>query len=167
MRARVNDGEGHGMAELTMRVKAWYGDEVVSLPIPDTWNVQTSRLPDTMALAPDALASAVDAPVGSRGLRELASGAGSVAIIVEDMKRPTPVAEIVPVLLERLHAAGLDEDSIRFVLALGCHRQAPREELVKNLGKDIVCRYGLSLTFRELDRPRPAEAVAHPLVKRM
>jgi lactate racemase len=129
------------MAELTMRVKAWYGDEVVSLPIPDTWNVRTSRLPDTRALDAEALAGAADTPVGSPTLVEVAAGARSAAIIVEDMTRPTPVAQIVPALLERLHAAGLDEDSIRFVLALGCHRQAPREELVKKLGADIVGRY--------------------------
>ncbi|MBT5531952.1 DUF2088 domain-containing protein, partial [Candidatus Poribacteria bacterium] len=129
------------MAELTMRVKAWYGDEVISLPIPDSWGVATSQLPHTTPMTPSAMRGAIDDPVGSDTLSALAADAGSAVIIVEDMTRPTPTEQIVPLLLERLHASGLDEDSIRFVLALGCHRQMPREEMAKKLGRDIVGRY--------------------------
>ncbi len=129
------------MAELTMRVKAWYGDEIISLPIPDGWNVETSRLPHTTPMASSAMGGAIDGPFGSASLTALAADAGSAAIIVEDMTRPTPTGKIVPLLLDRLHASGLDEDSIRFVLALGCHRQMPREEMAKKLGRDIVGRY--------------------------
>jgi nickel-dependent lactate racemase len=62
-------------------------------------------------------------------------------IVVEDMTRPTPVMTLLPALLDELHGLGLDRDSIRFVFALGCHRQMPREEMVKKLGADIVGEY--------------------------
>lgn len=129
------------MAELTMRAKAWYGDETVALPIPDTWNVATSRPAHTTPMTSAEMGGAIDDPVGSAPLREVAANAGSAVIIVEDMTRPTPTSRIISLLLERLHASGLDEDSIRFVMALGCHRQMPREEMAKKLGRDVVGRY--------------------------
>ena len=47
-------------------------------------------------------AEALSKPIGTRPLQDLLSAAKSVAIIVDDGTRPTPVAEILGVLLSHL-----------------------------------------------------------------
>lgn len=127
------------MAEIAMRVQAWYGDEEVSLPIPSGWEVLLSALAPTASLDDEAIRHALCHPIGTEPLRN--RKARSAAVVVEDMTRPTPVARILPALLTELHALGLDNDSIRFVMALGCHRQMPRQEMVKKLGAGVVGEY--------------------------
>jgi len=124
-----------------MRVKAWYGDESVSLPVPSGWRVLVSSLAPMPALDAEAIRRAIRNPFGVEPLSVSGRGARSAAVVVEDMTRPTPAARILPHLLEELHALGLGKDSIRFVFALGCHRQMPREEMVKKIGADIVGEY--------------------------
>ncbi|MBM3215533.1 DUF2088 domain-containing protein [Candidatus Poribacteria bacterium] len=129
------------MATIPFRAKAWYGDETIHLPVPDRWRLEVSRLTPSRRLAPTEIAAALRSPIGTPTVRALAERARTATIIVEDMTRPTPMTEIIPALLSDLHDAGLGRDSIRFVLALGCHRQAPREEMVKKLGADVVGEY--------------------------
>ncbi|MDA1191302.1 MAG: lactate racemase domain-containing protein [Candidatus Poribacteria bacterium] len=129
------------MNSLDMRIKAWYGDEKVSLPIPDSWRVETSVPPLARKLTRAEIESALDHPIGTDRLQSLGKNAKSAAIIVEDMTRPTPTTEIIPSLLTMLCGIGLDQDSIRFVMALGGHRQMPRDEMVKKLGADVVGHY--------------------------
>jgi nickel-dependent lactate racemase len=44
-------------------------------------------------------------------------------------------------LLEELHAAGIKDDQIQFIVALGAHGAHSRIEFAKKLGEDIVRRY--------------------------
>ena len=131
------------MDRLAMPAMAWYGDEQIRLPIPERWRVERSAPPPLPALTSAQTAAALQNPFGTPPLREIAAkkSARSAAVVVEDMTRPTPTRLLIPHLLKELHAAGLDESSIRFVLALGCHRQVPRGELVKKLGANVVGRY--------------------------
>lgn len=127
------------MSEITMCVQAWYGDERVSLSIPSGWEVFRSALTPTVPLDDDAIRYALSHPIGMEPLRN--RRVSSAVVVVEDMTRPTPVARILPALLTELHVLGLDNDSIRFVMALGCHRQMPRQEMVKKLGASVVGEY--------------------------
>ena len=57
-------------------------------------------------------------PTGTPPLQDLLSGAKRVAIIVDDGTRPTPVTEILEVLLSRLVDNGFSRENIGIVLAL-------------------------------------------------
>ena len=52
---------------------------------------------------------ALDAPLGTAPLKDLVSGAKKVAILVDDWTRPTPVADILEILLPYLVRSGLPE----------------------------------------------------------
>ncbi len=94
-------------------------------------------LPDVNAAFNDAL----DHPLGSRPLVELARGKKTVAIVVCDITRPAPNSVTLPPILARLHQAGINRDGITILIATGLHRGATPTELEQILGPDIAKSY--------------------------
>lgn len=84
---------------------------------------------------------AIASPIGVPRLREMARGAGRVAILSDDATRPTPVADILPPLLDELREAGVPEAAITIVMANGSHRPMTEKELEHKLGTDVVRRF--------------------------
>jgi len=84
---------------------------------------------------------ALSRPIGSPFLNELAYGARSTTIVVDDATRPTPVKKILRVLLPLLTKAGISKEKITFVIALGTHIPLKQEELEARLGKDVLSDY--------------------------
>lgn len=132
------------MAEVMLRRKAWCGDEDFRLDLPDAWDVTVLPPQDAPALSQQALREAFDSPIGSPRLREIARGKTTAVVITDDLSRPTPSYQIVPSVLEELHAAGIKDENIRFLIGAGAHRPLTREELAKKLGADVVERYDCS-----------------------
>ena len=92
--------------------------------------------------APDAaaeVARALDEPIGSPPLEELARGARTATIILSDHTRPVPSKILVPPLLERLRRGNPDMQ-VTLLVATGFHRGTTRAELVEKLGERIVAR---------------------------
>lgn len=86
-----------------------------------------------------AIRSAVAAPLGQAPLAEWVRPTDRVLILSDDNTRSTPTDRIVPVLLEQLAAAGVAEDRISCLLALGTHRYMTEREMRAKVGAD-VCR---------------------------
>ena len=82
---------------------------------------------------------ALDAPIGSPRLEELAAGKQSAVIILSDHTRPVPSRILLPPMLERLRRGNPSID-VTLLVATGFHRGTRREELVEKLGEDIVAR---------------------------
>lgn len=92
--------------------------------------------------APDGAAEvsrALDAPIGSPRLEELARGVATATIILSDHTRPVPSRVLVPQLLARLRK-GNPEIQVTLLIATGFHRGTTREELVEKLGEEITDR---------------------------
>lgn len=71
----------------------------------------------------------------------MAIGKKKAVIIFDDMTRPTRTFDIAPVILDELHAAGLKEDDITFVCALGTHGALTMADFRKKLGSKIIEKY--------------------------
>jgi nickel-dependent lactate racemase len=127
----------------TVRVRsgAWHGDKERSLSFPAKWDICVCPPKEAPALTDEQIQSVLDAPVGTPPLEQLARGKGSAAIVVDDLCRPTPVAAVLPQLLDRLSSAGLPKSAIRFVIGSGSHRPLSREEIATKLGPDVVSSY--------------------------
>lgn len=72
-------------------------------------------------------------PIGSKPLSELAKGKENVFIICSDITRPAPSHLLVPPILEELNKAGVRDNQITLVFALGYHRghsEAEQKKLV-------------------------------------
>lgn len=93
------------------------------------------------ALKPEEIRAAVTNLIGLAPIRELARGKKEVVIIFDDMTRVTRTAQIVPFVLEELALAGIPDNKIRFVCALGNHGASTRVDFAKKLGEDVVARF--------------------------
>lgn len=88
-----------------------------------------------------AIGMALDHPIGSAHLKELAKPDDRVAIVVDDYTRPTPVSKLLPCVLDRLHGASIQEDQITIVFALGTHRAMTQEEIIAKIGPEPADKY--------------------------
>lgn len=116
------------------------GRKTISLP----WDNVTVVEPLFICGLPDeqgAIRQAVEVPLGTPSLRSLASGRKSATIVFCDATRPVPNMKILPVLLDELKLAGLKEDRVVLINALGTHRPGSQDEMVELLGSDIASRY--------------------------
>jgi lactate racemase len=83
---------------------------------------------------PEILRRGFAAPVGAPRLRDAVRGRKRVLILIDDGTRMTPIARILPHLLDELHAGGVADDGIEFLQAPGTHRPMTQEELREKLG---------------------------------
>src|ERR1039458_8789667 len=113
----------------------------VSLPDGPRYSVVEGRSAVALADAAAAICTALDNPIGSKSLVELAAGKRTAAISVCDITRPAPNRLTLPPLLERLHAAGIPETGITILIATGLHRAATNAEIQAILGPGIPARY--------------------------
>jgi nickel-dependent lactate racemase len=85
---------------------------------------------------------ALDQPIGSPPLRELARGRRSAAILVPGRTRIAGVSDYVPELIEELRTAGLSEDGISIYLATGTHEHHGADDLSRLVGEEVAKRVG-------------------------
>lgn len=80
---------------------------------------------------------ALEQPIGSAKLSELAKGKQNIVIIASDHTRPVPSKIIMPLMLEEIRK-GNPEAKITILIATGCHRGTTKEELISKFGQEIV-----------------------------
>lgn len=108
---------------------------------PGRVTVLRSRNPPGSGSWPEVVAPALAKPLGQPRLRSQDLRGKRVVVITDDWGRPTPASEIVPLLLDELHAAGADDKAITFVTASGMHDPMKPEDLARKLGKEITQRF--------------------------
>ena len=94
-------------------------------------------IPSIQQMALEALSK----PIGTPPLQDLVLRARKIAIIVDDLTRPTPAAEILKVLLSHLSDYGFSRENITIVMAIGTHEVMEREALETKLGKNVASTY--------------------------
>ena len=121
----------------------WYGNGTLALDMPDGWKVESCPMRGAQrpALTDAQMADAIHNPIGSPRIRELARGKKRAVIVFDDMTRPTPIDRIAPIVLSELVEAGIDEEQISFVCALGTHGALTQVELRKKVGRRILERF--------------------------
>lgn len=124
-------------------ILAWYGDEEYELEFPGSWDVSVCNMVGVSAppLSDSEIRKAFANPIGSKTIEEMARGKKEVAILFDDLTRPTPTEIIVPYILEQLAAAGIPDDNIRFIAAIGAHGSMDGIAFRKKLGDEITGRF--------------------------
>jgi len=85
----------------------------------------------------DLIEDALDQPIGSPRLEDLARGKQNIVLISSDHTRPVPSKIITPILLRRIRSAQPDAN-IKILVATGFHRPSTPEELLEKYGAEIV-----------------------------
>ncbi len=130
-------------------VRFQYGDGAMSADLPDSALVvrkgETYRDPPAMDPS-EAVRRALAAPAGMPPLAELARPGMKAVIAFPDRVKggahPQAHRRIaIPIIVETLLRAGVREQDITLICAMGLHRKNTREELVGYLGSEIVDRF--------------------------
>ncbi len=83
---------------------------------------------------PSAIVEALRSPISSAPVRELVQAGDRVAVVFSDLTRPMPNDRVLPPLLEELALAGVPDERILLINALGTHRAQTEAELRQMLG---------------------------------
>ena len=104
-------------------------------------NVITSRIDELKATGSgrEIVRAALESPIGSPRLRELAKGRKSCVVIISDHTRPVPSKDILPEMFAELEA-GSPGIAITLLVATGFHRPTTAAELEAKLGPEIMGR---------------------------
>jgi nickel-dependent lactate racemase len=126
-----------------MKVPFAFGKHGIEVSVSDTVRTEVVRCRSAAALSDVKLAleTALDRPIASLPLVELAADKRTAAIAVCDITRPAPNSVTLPPLLARLHQAGIPVEGITILIATGLHRGATDDEIVTILGPEIAAKY--------------------------
>ena len=122
----------------------WGPQETLALEFPSNWPAPDVVEPDLRGGLPDyrqALSAALQSPVGMGPLETLAATGSTVAIVIDDPSRWTPVREALPVVLAALHAAGVQRKDVSISVGVGRHLAVSAAEMRRRVGDSIFEGY--------------------------
>ena len=129
---------------MRLRTGCWYGDRERAIEFPAEWEVSTHWPATPPPLADEALEAAIRAAP----IRERARGCRRPVVIVDDPTRPTPVARVLPFVLEEL---GVDPAAVTLLVATGMHGAPAAAALAGKVG-ETGCRVVVHDPLRGLVR---------------
>jgi lactate racemase len=120
---------------------SWHGDDELTLPFPDNWNVSVAEPADAPELSELQIKEALSHPYGTERLSVLAQGKKSAAIAVEDITRPLQVYRFLPEIIKELNNGGISSENITIILGGASHRPMNDMEMRKKLGQEVVDQF--------------------------
>ncbi|MCL5074560.1 MAG: nickel-dependent lactate racemase [Chloroflexi bacterium] len=118
-----------------------YGKGVLEFDLPSGMRgtlLKSRSLPPVYDLDA-AIREALENPLNSPRLRDLAKRGDRVCLVITDATRDCPDVHLVPALLTELYQAGVRDSDITVVFGLGMHRPTTPEERRQKLGEDLSC----------------------------
>jgi nickel-dependent lactate racemase len=124
----------------TVRTHEHFGDLEEQLIFPSDWEIQAQLMKGhgRQGLTSKQVRERLDRPIDTPPLQELAAGKKTAVITFDDLTRPTPIAEVLRLLVEDLRAAGLKDENIVFLTSYGTHRALTHGESRAKLGDWVV-----------------------------
>ena len=116
------------------------GTQIVEIPDRNLMAVLTANEMEHARRGADAVDYALEHPIGAPKLREVAKKGQKVAVITSDISRPLPSYDVLPSVIRELNAAGVPDEDITVVFALGSHRHHTEEERRHLAGDEILER---------------------------
>src|SRR5579862_3213000 len=129
-----------------MRVRLDYGRRGLSVDLPDANLIAVLGLTPAPPLTEldRTIRDALQVPIGTRPLQELARGRTSACVVICDITRPVPNQLLLPPVLNTLESCGIPRDAIRILIATGTHRPNEGAEMEALVGRQIADRYRVS-----------------------
>ena len=86
------------------------------------------------------VSDSIHKPIASDRLKDIVKKGEKIAVITSDITRPMPSSKVLPFVLEELEKAGIPDEDITIVFALGNHRSHTRDEMILLVGNTIFDR---------------------------
>jgi nickel-dependent lactate racemase len=149
------------------------GGKTIDFRLPESWRLLTvagDRAGPPAARVDRLVAAALESPVGTPPLADCVTPTDRIAVMVEDTTRPAPKALVLEAVLAELSGAGVPDDHVCVVVALGTHRPLSRSEMTAAYGPSVCrrcrvvnhdCRAGDLVTVGRLESGRPVRVNRH------
>jgi nickel-dependent lactate racemase len=126
-----------------MKVELQYGNEDISLVVPDDCIIYKSNYLSNYKSASDLMQESIANPFGGPHLSDKLNNRkpGDVVIVVSDITRPIPYHEFLPQLIDLLIHNGVEKHEITILIATGMHRASTHAEHLKIFGEFVVNNY--------------------------
>jgi nickel-dependent lactate racemase len=126
-----------------MQIRLAYGRTGLPIELPDDALVTVIEPESVPGLLDEheAVVDALRSPRGTPPLGKLVRPSDTVAVVFSDLTRPMPNDRVLPPLLAELSLAGVPDERVVLVNALGTHRPQTEAELRRMLGAELVDRY--------------------------
>ena len=121
----------------------WGSGESLPLKMPPAWQVVALgqvRSPEPLPCLGAAVRKGLQEPIGALPLRDLVEPDTRVALVMDDLSRPTPVDRLAPVVLDALIEAGARPEHIQGLFAIGTHNPMTQEEMEMRAGSSVLSR---------------------------
>ena len=131
------------MTTYKMKTRCWHQPGDLELDFAERWEVRQCRMQghSSPQLSSAEIEHALVNPTGTATLAEMAAGKKKVAIIFDDISRPTPIGDLLPPILGELAKAGIPDSAIRLICALGCHGAHTYQDFAAKLGTAVLKRF--------------------------
>jgi len=129
------------MQTVTIPWGCWRGNKKLPLTFPKNWKITMASMADGPDVSQAEICRAFSNPIGQESIRKLAEGRKTAAIAVDDLTRPTQAYRFLPFVVEELNQAGIKDENIKIILAIGCHRPLMKVDQEKKLGKKMANRF--------------------------
>ncbi|MCP4251413.1 MAG: nickel-dependent lactate racemase [bacterium] len=119
-----------------MRVQLAFGRDKTEVEVPDRNVVSVLDMPQVPPLedGAGAVLDAIDDPIGTPRLVDLAERHETAVVAVCDITRPVPNGVLLPPILDALQRGGIDRDRVTILIATGLHQPNEGDDLVELLG---------------------------------
>jgi len=127
-----------------MKVNLKYGFNGLEVDLPETPNFKGVIYPDEPEVIKnpeEKILEALESPIKSKPLREIAKNRKDAVILISDITRPIPNSIILPPILKVLEESGIKSENITILIATGIHRPNLGDELIKLVGEYIATNY--------------------------
>lgn len=132
----------------------WGKNETLDLTLPVGWELSGQLEPSALAGVADPAAETrhrLNAPIGLPRLAEMARGKTKITIVIDDGSRPTPIRQMLPMVLAELHTTGITSSQISLAPALGVHRAMTPAEVAERTG--LLSLGGIQVITHDCDSP--------------
>lgn len=121
-----------------MKVYLPYGKEKIELDLDNATVLESKAKTYTVESSQeDIVRKALNNPIGSPKVSEIAKDKNKITIITSDHTRPVPSKITLPIFLEEIRKGNPNAD-ITILIATGFHRETTREEMIDKFGEEIV-----------------------------
>jgi lactate racemase len=131
---------------MVSRIKMNYADDFLSMEVPDGKVLGVVDFNEVAGATDEKgeLKSALDNPIGHKGINSLTSKGKKTVVLVDDITRPTPANRILPIVLDKLNEAGVPDRDVSILLAVGTHRMMNDHEIKEKIGEEALSRVSVT-----------------------
>jgi len=121
---------------MVIKIPYWKNNIKLNIPDKNILNIVTADRQGANIDEDKIIADALENPVESKKLSEIAKGKKSAIVLASDITRPCPSYKFLPYIIDELKAGGIS--NIKVIFGLGIHRKLTKDEKIKLAGDYIA-----------------------------